>query len=119
MNTRVHDTVASPASSTLPRSTGHGWQVATGVLLTAVTAAVVGVILNLALWFSLRVLFADVQPVHALGLTLDMPVLRSLNAAALVLGLGAMASLFVLKLGPLKVLAACAAAGLLYRLLVP
>ena len=41
MNTRVHDTVASPATSTLPRSTGHGWQVATGVLLTAVTVAVV------------------------------------------------------------------------------
>ncbi len=87
--------------------------------LAAISAAVVGVILNLAVWFSLRVLFADVQPVHALGLSLDMPVLRSLNAAALVLALGAAAGLFGLKLGPLKVLGACAAAGLLYRLLVP
>jgi chromate transporter len=87
--------------------------------LAAISAAVVGVILNLALWFSLRVLFADVQPVHALGLSLDTPVLRSLNPAALALALGAGAGLFALKLGPLKVLAACAAAGLLYRLLVP
>jgi chromate transporter len=87
--------------------------------LAAISAAVVGVILNLALWFSLRVLFADLQPVHALGLSLDMPVLRSLNAAALALALGAAAGLFVLKLGPLKVLAACAATGLLYRLLAP
>jgi chromate transporter len=87
--------------------------------LAAISAAVVGVILNLALWFSLRVLFADLYPVHALCLSLDVPVLRSVNAAALVLSLGAAAGLFVLKLGPLKVLAACAAAGLLYRLLVP
>ena len=42
MNTRVHDTVASPAAaSALPRSTGHGWRVATGVLLAAATVAVV------------------------------------------------------------------------------
>ncbi len=75
-------------------------------------------ILNLALWFSLRVLFADVQPVHTLGLSLDAPVLRSLNAPALALALGAAMGLFVLKLGPIKVLAACAAAGLLFRLLV-
>jgi chromate transporter len=87
--------------------------------LAAISAAVVGVILNLAVWFALRVLFADVYPVHALGLALDIPVLRSLNAPALVLALGAAAGLFALKLGPLKVLAACAAAGLLYRLVVP
>ncbi len=86
--------------------------------LAAISAAVVGVILNLALWFGLRVLFADVYPVRALGLALDVPVLRSLNAPAVVLALGAATGLFALKLGPLKVLAACAAAGLLYRLLV-
>ena len=86
--------------------------------LAAISSAVVGVILNLALWFSLRVLFADVQPVHTLGLSLDAPVLRSLNAPALALALGAAMGLFVLKLGPIKVLAACAAAGLLFRLLV-
>src|SRR6266404_5918544 len=32
--------------------------------LGAVTAAVVGVILNLAVWFGLHVLFADLRPVH-------------------------------------------------------
>ncbi|HTT49882.1 MAG TPA: GAF domain-containing sensor histidine kinase [Streptosporangiaceae bacterium] len=42
MNARVQDSVASPAAaSALPGSTGHGWRVATGTALTAVTVAVV------------------------------------------------------------------------------
>lgn len=42
--------------------------------LTAVTAAVVGVILNLALWFGLHVLFGQLRPVTSLGLDMDLPV---------------------------------------------
>jgi chromate transporter len=85
--------------------------------LAAIGAAVVGVILNLALWFGLRVLFAEVQPLHAGPLSFDLPVAASISLPALVLTLGAALGLFGLKLGPIKVLAGCAAAGALYTLL--
>ena len=86
--------------------------------LAAITAAVVGVILNLAVWFGLHVLFRDVVPVHAAGLTFDLPILSSIDLESLVLALGAATGLFALRLGPLKVLAACAGAGLLFRLVM-
>jgi chromate transporter len=77
--------------------------------LAAIGAAVVGVIANLALWFGLRVLF---------GLAFDLPVLSSVNGPALVLTVGAALGLFGLRLGPIKVLAACAAAGAAFSLIV-
>ena len=54
--------------------------------------------------------------VHALGLGFDLPVPSSVNWPALVLTVGAALGLFGLKIGPIKVLAACAAAGALYTL---
>jgi chromate transporter len=47
--------------------------------LHAITAAVVGVILNLAVWFALHVFFADVALVHAGPLKLWTPTLASLD----------------------------------------
>ncbi|WP_426959596.1 chromate efflux transporter [Muricoccus radiodurans] len=77
--------------------------------LSAVTAAVVGVIANLALWFGLRVLFRTVRPVFG---ALEWPVLSSLDPAALALGVLAAVLLFRLRLGVVPTLAATAAAGL-------
>src|SRR3546814_11193206 len=57
--------------------------------LGAITAAVVGVILNLALWFAIHTLFGEVRKVAIIGGGFDVPVLASLNIAALVLALGA------------------------------
>src|SRR5690349_5716764 len=47
--------------------------------LAAITAAVVGVILNLALWFAIHTIFAVTIPVRVWPLTFDAPVLSSLN----------------------------------------
>ena len=47
--------------------------------LTAISAAVVGVILNLSLWFALHVLFAEVSLKHYGILTIWQPVLDSIN----------------------------------------
>jgi chromate transporter len=80
--------------------------------LTAVTAAVVGVILNLAVWFALHVIFGDVRTVTAGVLDLDVPVWGSLNPAAALLVIAAMVAVFRFGLGTLTVLAASAAAGL-------
>ena len=80
--------------------------------LTAITAAVVGVILNLAVWFGLHVVFEEVQTIASFGLDLDVPVWSSINLAAAALVLAALVAVFRFKLGPVTVLAGCAIAGL-------
>ncbi len=79
--------------------------------LAAITAAVVGVILNLALWFGLHVLFADVRTFEAGLLSLDLPVLTSVNWASLLLASAAAIAAFRFKVGVIPLLLASAAAG--------
>jgi chromate transporter len=86
--------------------------------LATITAAVVGVVLNLAVWFALHVLFAEVREVDVLGLTLDVPVLASINLASLVLTIGALLAVFRFKVGMIPVLATCSAVGVLLYYLV-
>ncbi len=80
--------------------------------LSAITGAVVGVILNLALWFGLHVVFDEVRTVTGWGLDLDLPVWTTLNPAAAALALAAILAVFGLRLGPVPVLMGSAAAGL-------
>ena len=84
--------------------------------LTAITAAIAGVILNLAVWFALHTLFHEVASVEFAGLRLQVPALRSLDGAATALTLAAAFLIFRLKAGALKTLAACALAGMALRL---
>jgi len=87
--------------------------------LSAITAAIVGVILNLAIWFGLHVLFREVGKVElvpSLGLELALPVWASLDPVAAVLFLLSAVLLFRMKLGMMPVLGICAAAGLAVRL---
>ncbi|HUG45884.1 MAG TPA: chromate efflux transporter [Sphingomicrobium sp.] len=85
--------------------------------MTAITAAVVGVVLNLAVWFSLHTMFAEVVDVRAGPLRLDMPILESVNLSALLLTLAALVAVFRFRLGPMAVVGGGAAAGLLFWLL--
>jgi chromate transporter len=80
--------------------------------LTAITAAVVGVILNLAVWFGLHVIFEEVRTITTFVLHLDVPVWSSINLAAAALVLAALVAVFRFKIGPATVLAGCAIAGL-------
>ncbi|MGO4674874.1 chromate efflux transporter [Bosea sp. 2YAB26] len=82
--------------------------------LSAITAAVVGVILNLAIWFALHVLFSELREVHGLGVTLDVPVLSSVNIPSLILTIGALLAVFRFKVGMIGVLAACSVLGVLF-----
>jgi chromate transporter len=84
--------------------------------LTAITAAVVGVILNLSIWFALHTLFRQTTPVRSLGLSFDMPVWSSLDLAAFVLAAAAATAIFRLNIGMLWVLAGSCAAGVALRL---
>jgi chromate transporter len=84
--------------------------------LSAITAAVVGVILNLSIWFALHTLFRKTVPVHAFALDFDRPVLTSVDVPALVLSIAAATAIFRFKLGMLTVLAGSCAAGLALRM---
>lgn len=84
--------------------------------LSAITAAVVGVILNLSIWFALHTLFRETVPVHAFPLNFDRPLLRSVDIPALVLAMAAATAIFRFKLGMLTVLAGSCAAGVALRL---
>src|SRR5260221_223756 len=86
--------------------------------LAAITAALVGVFLNLAVRFALHVLFAETSAWHVLGLTLDVPRTASINLPSLVLTLGAIVAVFRFKAGMIPVLAACSILGVLYYLAV-
>jgi chromate transporter len=80
--------------------------------LSAITAVVVGVILNLSIWFAIHAVFRTSVPFHAYGLSFDMPVLSSIDISALFLALAAAAAIFQYKLGMLTVLAGSCVAGL-------
>ncbi len=84
--------------------------------LSAITAAVVGVILNLALWFAINTMFREVSPVRSHGLWFDAPVLASADPWALALSIAALIAIFRLRIGMLWTLAACSAAGILLHL---
>ena len=86
--------------------------------LTGITAAVVGVIFNLAVWFSLHTLFREGGEVDRGPLRLLIPDWRTLDLGALVIAIGAFLALFRWKLGMMKTLAASAAAGLVWWFLV-
>ncbi len=79
--------------------------------LSAITAAVVGVILNLAIWFAIHLIFREVTPVRSFGLSFDAPVLTSADPWALALSAAAMLAIFRFKAGMLTTLAACSAVG--------
>ena len=83
--------------------------------LSAITAAVVGVILNLSIWFGLHTLFRQTIPVRSFGLSFDMPVWGSLDIAAFVLAAAAATAIFRLNIGMLWVLAGSCAAGVAMR----
>jgi chromate transporter len=89
---------------------------ALGGALAAITAAVVGVILNLAIWFGMHVLFGDLRAIEGFGMSLEVPVLATIDPVALVLMLAASLAMLRFKVGMFPVLAACSLAGVIYFL---
>jgi len=81
--------------------------------LSAITAAVVGVILNLATWFAIHSIFRETRPLRSYGLSIDMPVLASIDSWALALSVGAVIAIFRFKAGMIPTLIACSTIGVL------
>lgn len=84
--------------------------------LAAITAAIVGVIANLTLWFALHVLFTRLERVEAPGIALLLPDPASLDWRIALIAAGAAILLLRLKRSVLTTLALSAAAGLLLTL---
>ena len=79
--------------------------------LSAITAAVVGVILNLSIWFALHTLFHQTVAVSGFGFSFDAPVLSSVDWPALALSVAAATAIFRFNVGMLNVLAGSCVAG--------
>ncbi len=84
--------------------------------LSAITAAVVGVILNLAIWFAIHTLFRQTVPVRTWGLDFSAPVLASVDLWALALSAAAIVAMFWFRIGMIRTLVGTSAAGILLYL---
>ncbi|WP_084439058.1 chromate efflux transporter [Sphingobium sp. TCM1] len=80
--------------------------------LAALTAAVVGVIANLTLWFALHVLFTRLETIRTAGMTLLLPDPASLDWRIALIAMGAAVMIFRFKQGVMTTLAVAAVAGL-------
>jgi chromate transporter len=80
--------------------------------LTGITAAVVGVIANLALYFAVHTLFASSQPWRWGPLRLELPELASLRPVPLVIAAAALVLIFRLRWSVPRTLLVCAGLGL-------
>jgi chromate transporter len=85
--------------------------------LTGITAAVVGVIANLALFFAIHTLFDGTTETDTGPLRLELPVLSSLRETSLLIAIAAAVMIFRLRWSVLRTLGACAALGLVIELL--
>ena len=83
--------------------------------MSAITAAIVGVIMNLAIWFALHVLFSRHTPWTGFGMSLDVPEWGSLDGAAFVLTAAAVAAVFRFKTQVMPILLASALLGVLWQ----
>src|ERR1700736_2327298 len=80
--------------------------------LSAITAAIVGVVLNLAVWFAVHAVFRASVRVRSFGLAFDAPKITSVDPWALVLAIAAAVAIFRFKVGMITTLGACCAGGM-------
>ena len=85
--------------------------------LSGITAAVVGVVLNLGVWFTIHTLFGKVNESHSLGIRWLIPEWETINIPSLVIGLIAAFTYFVLKWDMLKTILISVVCGILYYFL--
>jgi chromate transporter len=85
--------------------------------LSAITAAIVGVILNLSVWFAVHTVFRSTQTETFGLMRVEMPVWATLNVAALVLSVSALIAMLKFKVGMLWTLMGAAVLGATWTLL--
>lgn len=85
--------------------------------LRGIMAAVVGVVLNLAVWFSLHTLFGEVRTLETWGARLLIPTAGTLDVRALLIAVGAMVAMLRFRVGMLPTLGAAAMVGMVLHAL--
>ncbi len=84
--------------------------------LSAITAAVVGVVLNLAIWFAIHTIFREVRPFAAGPIHFDLPMLASVDLWALAISAATIIAMLRLKVGIFTTLGGASAAGVALHL---
>jgi chromate transporter len=84
--------------------------------LAGITAAVVGVILNLAIWFALHTWFREAWHLRSFEFSFDVPVIGTFEPWTILFSVAAMIAIFRFKAGMIPTLLACSAAGVLLHL---
>ena len=79
--------------------------------LSTITAAIVGVVLNLAVWFAIHVVFEKVDQVQLDILRLYVPVWDTVNIVALVLTAAALIAMLHYKIGMIPTMGVAAVLG--------
>jgi chromate transporter len=82
--------------------------------LAAITAAVVGVVLNLAVWFAVHTLFHETTPIRTALFAFDLPKAHSLDPWALAIAVVAAVLIFQFRVGMIATFAACCLAGIAF-----
>lgn len=82
--------------------------------MSAITAAVVGVVVNLAVWFALHLLFRDRTPWSGFGMQIEIPVWSSVDLTAALLTVAAGLAIFRFRVPMLATLGGCGLAGMLW-----
>jgi chromate transporter len=83
--------------------------------LTGISAAVVGVILNLSVWFSVHTLFRDTYELARGPFRVELPVVATIEPGAALIAALAAVLIFALKRGILTTIGVAALAGLLWQ----
>lgn len=86
--------------------------------LSGITAAVVGIILNLGIWFSLHTLFAKVDEVLAGPLHLPLPVWNTVEWGAVFITVAALFFSFRLRWDMLRTIGVCIVLGLIFKFFI-
>lgn len=85
--------------------------------MSAITAAVVGVVLNLGVWFALHTVFGSVRDVHVSAIHLHMPVWSTVNIPSVLIAVFATLAIFRFKMGVIQTIGICAALGIVFHLI--
>jgi chromate transporter len=85
--------------------------------MSAITAAVVGVVLNLSIWFAIHTVFRETVPVRAFPFWFDAPKLTSIDLWALALSVAAAVAIFRFKVGMISTLVGSCVAGMMLYLM--
>jgi chromate transporter len=86
--------------------------------MSAITAAIVGVVLNLAVWFALHTVFGSLRDVSIFGVHLQIPAWSTINAPSLLITTFAMLAIFRFKVGIITTIGLSAGIGIFYHLVI-